>query len=273
MRSTQIIREICLATVVLFLLMFCVVNSAAGKSMTEATDKWQYEFTIYGWFTSIDGQLKYEVPPDNGSEIGVDISQILDSLNFIFMGIFETRKNKLSFGLDLVYLDLSNSRSTDITVGPGPGVPLTVTGGLGLKSWLVTGVVGYDVVQTNKSRMAVIGGFRYLDLSADVDISIDGPLPPTPPPAFVSGSNDFWDAIVGIKGAFMLSEHWYIPYYADIGAGDSNLTWQLFGGIGYQFNWGDIKLGYRYLEYSQDDDKFVQDLKFYGPLLGLGFRF
>jgi hypothetical protein len=42
----------------------------------------------------------------------------------------------------------------------------------------------------------------------------------------------------------MLNEHWYLPYYADIGTGDSDLTWQLFGGIGYMFNWGDIKLGY-----------------------------
>jgi len=273
MKSSKCIRGVSLAAAIVLLAMFCGVSSAAAKSMTEESDKWQYEFTIYGWFPSIDGKLKYEVPPDNGDEIGVDISQILDSLNFIFMGIFEARRNKFSMGLDLIYLDLSNSKSTDITIGPGGGVPLTVTGGLGLKSWVVTGMVGYDLVQTNKSRMAVIGGFRYLDLSADLDISIEGPLPPTQPPATVSGSNDFWDGIVGVKGAFMLSEHWYIPYYADFGAGQSNLTWQLFGGIGYLFNWGDIKLGYRYLEYDQDDDKFVQDLKFYGPVLGIGFRF
>ena len=71
----------------------------------------------------------------------------------------------------------------------------------------------------------------------------------------------------------MLNEKWYIPYYADIGTGQSNLTWQLYAAIGYKFNWGNIRLGYRYLEYDQDDDKFVQDLKLYGPVLGIGFRF
>jgi len=71
----------------------------------------------------------------------------------------------------------------------------------------------------------------------------------------------------------MLNEHWYLPYYADIGTGDSDLTWQLFGGIGYMFNWGDIKLGYRYLKYDQDDDKLLQDFTFDGFLLGVGFRF
>jgi len=67
----------------------------------------------------------------------------------------------------------------------------------------------------------------------------------------------------------MLNENWYLPYYVDIGAGDSDLSWQLFGGIGYQFNWGNIKLGYRYLKYDQDDDEFLQDFEFYGPILGV----
>jgi hypothetical protein len=114
---------------------------------------------------------------------------------------------------------------------------------------------------------------RYLKLDADVDLTVNGPLPPTPPPAYLSGSEDFWDGIVGVKGGIMLNENWYIPYYADIGAGGSNLTWQLYAGIGYMFSWGDIKLAYRYLEYDQDDDKLVQDLKLYGPQLGIGFRF
>jgi len=119
MRSTKFIKEISIAAAVLLLVLFCGANSAAAKSMTEATDKWQYEFTIYGWLPSIDGSLKYDVPPGSGGNVGVDASDILDSLNFVFMGIFEARKSKLSFGLDLIYMDLSNSKSTDITIGLG----------------------------------------------------------------------------------------------------------------------------------------------------------
>ena len=206
MKSTKFIRGSSLAAAILLLLIFCGVNNVAAKNTADTTDKWQHEFTIYAWFPSLDGKLKYNVPPDSGDEVAVDISDFLDSLNFIFMGDFESHYNKLSFGVDLIYLDLSNSKSTDITIGPGPGVPLTVSGGLGLKTWVVTGVVGYEVVQTDKARMAVIGGVRYLDLSADLDIAIDGPLPPTVPPAYLSGSEDFLDGIVGVKGTFMLNE-------------------------------------------------------------------
>lgn len=272
MKTTKFIREVPLAATILLLVVFCTVNSVSAKS-TAPAEQWQYELTIYGWLPSIDGTLKHDVPPDSGSSVSVDASDILDSLNFVFMGIFEARYNKLSFAADLIYMNVSNSKSTNITLGPGHGVPLSVSGGLALETWVVTGTVGYDMVQTDKARMAVIGGVRYLDLSSDVDIAINGPLPPTPPPAHLSGSEDFWDGIVGVKGAYMLGKNWYIPYYADIGTGQSNLTWQLYAAIGYMFQWGDIRLGYRYLEYDQDDDKVVQDLKLYGPVLGVGFRF
>ena len=273
MRLNVFVREKSLAAAILLLVMFWGVSSAAAKSSMDTADKWQYELTIYGWLPSIDGTLKYGLPPEDGGDVGVDASDILDSLNFVFMAAGEAHHNKFSFGMDVIYMDLSNSKSADILVGPDPGLQLGIDGGLSLKAWLVTGVVGYDVVQTNRSRMALVGGFRYLTLDADLDITITDPLPENPPPAHLSGSEDYWDGIIGIKGGLMLNEHWYIPYYADIGAGDSQLTWQLYAGIGYQFHWGDIKLGYRYLEYDLDDDKFVQDLKFYGPLLGVGFRF
>jgi hypothetical protein len=58
----------------------------------------------------------------------------------------------------------------------------------------------------------------------------------------VSGSEGLLDGIIGMRGYFMLGDNWSIPYYADIGTGGSDLTWQLFGAIGYRFSWGDIRL-------------------------------
>jgi len=271
MNLTKLLKTLPLVMTFLLLLMFCGVNSVAANTGVTA-DKWQSELTIYGWFPSLDGDLKFKLP-GGGGNVSVDTSQILDSLNFVFMGTYEGRYNKWAFGVDLLYMDVSGSENTTANVGPGPGVPVSVSGGLSLKSWFLSGIVGYDVVQTNKARFTLIGGLRYLELDADVNLSVNGPLPPTPPPANINESVGILDGIVGIKGSYMLSEHWYVPYYADIGTGDSKMTWQLFAGIGYMFNWGDIRLGYRYLEYDQDDDKFLQDLSFSGPLLGVGFRF
>jgi len=269
MSSTKLVKKKSLVAAVCLLLMFCFVNYAAAA---QKADKWQYEFTLYLWLPSIDGDLKYTLPGGGGDVLPIDSSKVLDSLNMTFMGAFEARYNKLSFFTDLVYLDLSNSKNTEIIVGPDPGVPVGVYADLGITGWMITGAAGYDVVQTDRVRLAVIGGLRYFTLDTDANLSLTGPGP-LDPQTSLSESTDLWDGIVGVRGAFMLNEHWYLPYYADIGTGDSDLTWQLFGGIGYQFGWGDVKLGYRYLKYDQDGDKFLQDFEFYGPIFGVGFRF
>ena len=266
MNIMNVVKKKSLAAAICLLLLFCFVNYAAAA---QETDKWQYEATIYLWLPTIDGSLKYTLPGSGGDVLPIDTSKILDSLNMTFMGAFEARYNKLSFFTDFVYLDLSNGKNTVVPIGQEE---INVYTDLGLTGWMITGMAGYDVMQTDRVRLAVIGGLRYFTLDADANLSLTGPGP-LDPQTSLSRSIDLWDGIVGVRGAFMLNEHWYLPYYVDIGTGDSDLTWQLFGGIGYMFNWGDIKLGYRYLKYDQDDNEFLQDFEFYGPILGVGFRF
>jgi hypothetical protein len=43
--------------------------------------------------------------------------------------------------------------------------------------------------------------------------------------------------------------------------------------IGYAFKWGDIVFDYRYLYYSQSDDKLIDNISFGGFALGANFRF
>ena len=64
-----------------------------------------------------------------------------------------------------------------------------------------------------------------------------------------------------------------MPYYADIGAGDSDLTWQAMAGIGYSYGWGDVLLTYRHLSYDEGTDGLVQDLELSGPAIAVNFRF
>jgi hypothetical protein len=44
-------------------------------------------------------------------------------------------------------------------------------------------------------------------------------------------------------------------------------------GIGYAFEWGEVVLDYRYLSYSQDDGKLVEELSLGGGALGATFHF
>ena len=77
---------------------------------------------------------------------------------------------------------------------------------------------------------------------------------------------------VGAKGRFSFGDRreWFVPYYVDVGTGQSKLTWQAFGGIGYSFGWGDVIAVWRYIDYrfDQDDASF----KMNGPAIGVGFH-
>lgn len=63
-----------------------------------------------------------------------------------------------------------------------------------------------------------------------------------------------------------------MPYYLDVGTGDSDLTWQAMGGMGYTFGWGELVAAWRYLDYNMPASGRVADMNFSGPLVGANFR-
>jgi hypothetical protein len=248
--------------IIIALMIFCHVNYAAAQD----ADTWQHELTIYGWYAGIDGDVQFPGPLGSGSDFTVDASDILSNLNMIFMGGWQSKRNKWSFVADVVYMDVGDSVNQIVTPGSS-GVPLNASLDLDISTWLLNGGVGYDVVQTERATLAVVGGVRYLTIDVDVKADFQGPG------VEESDSEGLLDGIIGVSGSFNFNDNWYLPFHADIGAGGSDLSWQLFAAIGYRFSWGDVRLGYRYLSYDLDDDFIMQDMDLSGPLLGVGFRF
>lgn len=244
-----------------------------GSAMagTQSNGQWQHTLTIYAWLPSIDGTLSYDDPQPARNNVEVDAGDLLDKLKMVFMGNWESRREKLSIFADVVYLRLGDTNNTSVNLGPG--IPLDVKVDQDLTAWMVTGALGYNVVNTDKAMMDVIGGVRYLSVDAEAKLEVNGPLPPTPAPRKLDGSETLWDGIVGVRGQLKLNDRWYLPYYADIGAGSSSLTYQLLAGVGYRFDKVDVKLAYRHLFYDQSGDKLLQDVTFSGPALGVGFKF
>ena len=219
------------------------------------TDHWQNEVTVYGWFSDISGTT------NNGAELTYEVEDILEDLQMIFMGGYEGRYGRWSIIADLVYLDVSEDSNTTVPAGPA-------TVDLELSTLLAGAAVGYDLVHTDGFRVAAVAGMRYLDIEVKSDLSIGGS-------SYSSStrSQDGIDGIIGIRGNIKLGDQFFLPFYADIGTGDSDLSYQVFVGIGYAFGWGDIRLGYRYLTIELEDNSPMEDLTINGPVLGAGFRF
>lgn len=128
----------------------------------------------------------------------------------------------------------------------------------------------YSIWQQGKSHLDLLAGARLLALDTKLKLTGAGPLQRG---RKLSDSVDLWDGILGAKGRFALNDQWFLPYYADVGTGDTELTWQAAAGVGYAFDWGEVSLMYRYLAYNQGGDKLLQDIAFGGAKLGVAFRF
>ena len=113
-------------------------------------------------------------------------------------------------------------------------------------------------------------GARMLNLKQNLGWTFNGNLGPIPL-LNRAGSTDLsftnWDAIVGVKGRVRFGDggRWYLPYYADIGTGQSKLTWQAMAGIGYSWSSIELLAVWRYLDYDFKSSSQVDSLTLNGP--------
>jgi hypothetical protein len=263
-------------------LALAAVGALASLSPTvsraETPDEWKFAATIYAWLPSINMDSSF--PTGSGSSVEVTASDILNALNFTFMGAFAAQKGDWGLATDVNYLDLSSStkKTRDLTVG---GENLAVATGkaeLGVTGWLWTTVGTYRVVDHPDYTMDLVAGARMLNLNTDLKWSLTGNLG-DPPVISSSGkskvSDTLWDGVVGIRGraAFGAEKKWFVPYYVDIGTGDSDVTWLGMLGAGYSFGWGDVVGVWRYLDYNMPSKDAIQNLNFNGPAIGVTFHF
>jgi hypothetical protein len=264
-----------------FAVIWCAFGAAgfAAPSLhaQELSDDWQFGVAIYGWLPDIAGNTNFPVGGD--SSIHVDIGTILDHLKMTAQGSFEIQKGRWGAFTDLVYLDVgdSTSKDRDVSIGGLP-LPATVTTSLDfdLKTTIWSLAASYRVMAEEQATFDLLAGARLFKTKQTLDWRFTGDFGPITPPPLTgtrSSSVDQWDAIVGGKGRIALGQDrtWYVPYYVDIGAGDSDLTWQAMVGLSYEFGWGNVGIAWRYLDYDLANGP-MQDLNINGPAIGAMFR-
>jgi hypothetical protein len=197
------------------------------------------------------------------------------------MGSFAAQKDRFGFFTDVIYLDVGDSIAGSRSIGAG-SVPLppdvTTDGSFDIKGWVWTLAASYRAMSTPDATVDVFTGARLLDVEGALSWRFSEPFGPFAGP-FQAGSSEVerhsWDGIVGAKGRvnFGRGSRWFVPYYADIGTGNADLTWQASTGIGYAADWGDVFATWRYLRYDFGDDRTFEDLDFNGPAVGVAFHF
>jgi hypothetical protein len=253
----------------------------AGPAVADADD-WSFNLTPYLWLPTIDGSLKYAIPPGGGGspEISVGPTDWLDLLNYGLLVSGSATKGRLTLYTDFVLLSMTSkndgrvlSVDDSITV-PGTRIPIPISADLAVDTrtdldglaWTLA--AGYELSEDEASSLSLILGARYfgVDVASRWDLSAEISLPGgsviLPAQGQIGADVDLWDAIAGVRGEVAL---------LDIGTGDSDLTWNTMVGFARRFESGDLLIAYRHLNYDQDADSLLQDFSFSGP--GIGYRF
>ena len=256
-----------------------LVPTLAAAQTSQPADKWQVSASIYAYLPSVSSSTRF--PTTGGSSIDVDGDTILDSLKMAFMGSLDVHNGRWGVFNDVLYLDLGNTKTgtRDFTLG-NITLPASVSANLDydLKGLIWTVAGEYRLATGNPAyTIDLLAGARLFNVKTTLDYAISGTAG-SHPLAGKSGrsevSEDLWDGIVGVKGryAFGQNRQWYVPYYLDVGTGQSDLTWQAAGGVGYAFGWGELSAMWRYIDYSMESGKAVESMSFNGPMFGATFR-
>ncbi len=241
----------------LVLSLSSMLGHAPAHAQSES-DGWEYRLTPYLWLPRIDGTLKYDVPERNdGGQTGegspnvsVGPTDWLDLLNYGLLLNGSARKDKFSISSDIVYLSMTSKNDGRITSVDRPDLAprLPVDASLNVDTRTdLDGVIfslslGYAIRETERSTVDLYGGVRYLgvdvDTRWDLAAAITGPNNEIllPSQGSIGVDKDILDAVAGFRGEFKVgSGCWSFPWAIDVGAGDSDLTWNALAGLSCRF--------------------------------------
>lgn len=217
------------------------------------SDDWEFKAGLYGFMPDMGGETA------SGADIDYPFNDILDDLKMGFMGTFAAQKGKWGFQTDLLYMNVGRKGAND-------------KASIGLQILISTNTGSYRVVESGPWEVDVLGGVSYTYLAGNLNID-----PDHHDPLEADGLVNIWNALVGFNGDYNIDESWYIPFFAVIGTGDTDFTWQANTGVGYRTGNWEITALVRYLDYQFDDSdkagKALNELNSIGPQIGFNYKF
>ena len=229
-----------------------VATNPAHAENPQSPSGWSFQITPYLWLAGIGGN----VTTREGITASFDqsIGQVLSHLDGGLMVLGEARHGRWMLVGDFDYARLSASRDL---------------ASLTTKEFLGTINGGYRFIDSPGFKLDGFIGVRVM--SVNNDLSIAGLTFPRSDAA----SGSWADPLLAVRAVLPIGSGFLAYGYGDFGGGpDSDLTWQIYGGLGYNFNETIAGyVGYRYLSMRHSTDGPSFDLKQQGPLIGVGFRF
>jgi len=274
----------CLAAFRTLFATTCLIALSVSVAKADTPDYWDGDWhgsiQPYGWLPGISAQTRYQLPNNGGTVEQKTNNSIFDYLSGAFMLDGTVRKGDWGFYGDLDWVKFSDEKGRFTNIGGQRfGADANLDTRWNMKGGMVTLAGLYTLAHGQQGYIDLLFGARYLWLKGNLnwnfnltgnrgnlDISNNGHL---------SNQTHVTDGVIGVRGRWapFAGSNWFFPYYADIGAGGSDNTYQLMVGVAYGFHWGDIALNYRDVEYKKNGDDFLKSVELSGPALSFTWHF
>ena len=234
---------------------------AAAAPAAAQDGNWHYSAFVYGWLPGIDSTVDSKF---GAVEASKSTSDVLDDLDFAFMGAFEAQNDQWSFIGDLLYASMSEGKATPLGLAYSEAT---------LKD-SVTALTGYALYRVSgPSDVAVDLGLGLRGFSLSAEATLTGAAAKTQ----TASMDETWvDPLIAARVILPFNDLWSATALVDAGGTNSSNTWQALATVNYKMseNWS-VNAGYRYMHVEKDvgDLPTPTTLDLSGPMIGVSYRF
>lgn len=240
-----------------WLTLFPIALFASNPAVAQDDGDMKWAITPYAWFPTTTVDVAFRDSDIGSGEI--DFKDVLDVLDGAFMLHVEGGRGNWSAFADITYVSTSDTTEREL---------LTIDADN--EQVLVDAVVSYWPSGVD-SPLSFFGGVRYSGLDNQFRFRLGDTELGTQ-----SSSNDYYDALVGIRYRFDLSDRWALLTRADYSAGDSEASYLLRASLAYTVGkrqQNKVLFGYQHRQAEYREGDLKTDLQLSGFMAGFSFRF
>jgi len=228
-----------------------------------SSDDWSLSISPYIWGAGLEGSVA-SFPRAPEADVDVSFRDILENLDMAGMVIAQLRYQRFAAYMDLIYTEVSADQDTPLGI---------LFDDVELESEIFIGTFGgaYRAIESKRASLDLLAGIRVW--SVDTVLKLEGDALPDQE---IEHGENWVDPIVGLHGRYQFDNGIFLTNLVQVGGfgAGSDLTWDTFGGIGYQFNDSVSAIaGYRHLEVDYEHNGFVFDVEMSGPVVGMTIVF
>lgn len=242
---------------------------AAPTFAEDYNSDWSHQVGITGFVFNLKGDAGVgpQLPP---VEIDFDIGDVLERLDGGITFLIQGDNKQYGYWLSYEYLELADDASFSASPGDLGVLGLNAK----LKADFSTGILDTGLAYYLSDEVQLIGGIRAWDVDEDFKFSVTGNIAGELVNRSAGVGESWLDAFAGIRARVPLAPCWSLNLRADMGAGDSNSSYQGVAMVAFDHdnNWT-TSAGIRYLSVDYENDGFMFDMEMTGFEVAALYRF